>query len=148
MPRLLAAYPDRFRSRWLGAASLAGFAVFAYLTRSAEGHRYLDVPLIMFAFTLCLYTIAAAPWLPLSRFFVLLGTYSFSLYLFHEAYFELLKSWGLLVPHRLASVAYALLFFPLFLLVCVMVEKGFTFWRREFINLFSWRGRAVEDIES
>jgi len=51
---------------------------------------------------------------------------------------------GLLLPpdpagsliDKLAAPAWTLLFFPVFVLVCVLVEKAFAFWRREFMKQF------------
>ncbi|MHB8159622.1 MAG: acyltransferase family protein [Thermoleophilia bacterium] len=144
IPGLLAAYPGRFNKWWLGVASLAGFLSFVWLTWLPEGNHYLAVPLILFAFTLSLYAVAANPRLPLTPVFVLLGSYSFSLYLFHDAFFTLLKNKGLLLPpdfsgsliDKLVAPAWTLLFFPVFVLVCILVEKAFAFWSREFMKQF------------
>jgi peptidoglycan/LPS O-acetylase OafA/YrhL len=79
---------------------------------------------IVSCFALCAMMIAVRPPLPLGRVFILLGTCSYSLFLFHLGFYRLLELVGINVPDSRASIAYTLLLSPLLIIFCVWLEKG------------------------
>jgi len=88
------------------------------------GSHYLIVPIFLLsAVFFCLTMISNPPELPLSRVFVLIGTYTYSLYLFHHNYYGLLSRVGWIDKGNVATVVVAIVLFPIFFLLCYGLEN-------------------------
>ncbi len=136
IPPLIASYPGKFRNGYAALVSLAGYLLFAVLTRFPSDQSFKTIPFMLFNFSLCLYAVSIRPPLPFSRFVGLLGKYSLTLFLFHSAYFELLKYLGILRIHYLMGALMTLLFFPVFIACCIIIQKFFMRGYRAFISWY------------
>ncbi len=79
--------------------------------------------LILSSTTLVLLFLTAHPSLPLRRSVTALGKHSYSLYLFHMFYYELLHRIGIINQHSARSVVITIFLFPLFLGGCMIIDK-------------------------
>lgn len=128
---LLIRYVKPFVNYYVTLAFFAAFLLSMYLVRDELFTiPYMSSQLLLFPLFLisvsgfCLSAIAANQKLPLSRAFAYLGTYSFTLYLFHWQYFVLLEKFGLLnFPEWLNAMVTAA-FFPVLLGACVILQKA------------------------
>ena len=128
---LLNRYVKPYVNNHVTLAFLVAFLLSIYLVRDEFFTvPYLSSQLLLFPLFLisvsgfCLSAIAANRTLPLSRTFAYLGTYSFTLYLFHWQYFALLEKFGLLnFPEWLNAMVTAA-FFPVLLGACVILQKA------------------------
>lgn len=118
---------------WLGARLRSSYSLYSLLSVSLAVFlvsilarfelKYYPM-FIVSCFALCAMMIAVRPPLPLGRVFILLGTCSYSLFLFHLGFYRLLELVGINVPDSRASIAYTLLLSPLLIIFCVWLEKG------------------------
>jgi peptidoglycan/LPS O-acetylase OafA/YrhL len=86
--------------------------------------KYINPFFILSAFVFCFLMILTKPRLVLARILILLGTYSYSIYLFHVFFYQGLGAIGALKPgNELKSIGFLILAFPLYLLACILTEK-------------------------
>lgn len=64
--------------------------------------------------------------LPFARTMCLAGTYSFSIYLFHPAFYQTLVALGLLTRRSVAGTYITIALLPLFVIACILIERGYT----------------------
>ena len=103
------------------------FSLFVYFTRQRNmgfpgAERVFAPLLVLSALAFCFCVLSYLPAFPLIKPLVWLGTYSYSLYLFHLDYFFLLNRVGLTAKGTFMSLVPALICFPLFCLFCYGVE--------------------------
>ena len=106
-------------------ASFLVFWVMVHFTRLQyfELSYYLALFFILSTFGFCYLMIAIKPRLILGRILILLGTYSYAIYLFHISLYDALESLGALEYGLWTSVVYVLVAFPIFVLACILAEK-------------------------
>lgn len=122
LPFAVARYGERSRRSWLLLAlSLAALLLSFYLGRF--GIRIYPL-FVASTIAFCLMMIIVRPPLPLGRLIILLGTCSYTLYMFHRVFFMLLDEAGLTVDGSRASILYTLLLSPLLVLFCVFLERS------------------------
>jgi len=129
IPSIIADHPYRFNSKTLLLVSLASFLALVYWTREADtlftNSAIHIAPLFVIGTAFfCLCIISTAPILIFRRIIILIGTYSYSLFLFHTAFFIILARSGIITEANLQSTILTLLLFPLFLLGCMVLEKS------------------------
>ncbi|MHB0914382.1 MAG: acyltransferase family protein [Thermoleophilia bacterium] len=121
LPAVAARYGERLRRSWsLLALSLAALLLSFYLGRF--GVRIYPLFLVG-TLSFCLMMVVIRPPLPLGRLIILLGTCSYTLYMFHRVFFMLLDEAGLTVDGSRASIVYTLLLSPLLVMFCVFLER-------------------------
>lgn len=93
------------------------------ITPSPTLSKYIAPLFLLSAFALCLSAIWGNVKLPLMRIIALVGTYSYSVYLFHIVFYTALAHAGVIVVLSRKSVVYTAFLFPVFLLACILAEK-------------------------
>lgn len=73
-------------------------------------------------FAFCLAMVSTGPPVPFRRSLVFCGACSYSIYLFHRAFFGLLATMGLVQDGSRRSVVYTLALMPVFILLCCLIE--------------------------
>ncbi|MFH1447857.1 MAG: acyltransferase [Candidatus Micrarchaeota archaeon] len=90
---------------------------------------FLCAPLLVYSFLI------SKEKLPFANFFALLGTYSYSIYLFHYYYMQLMGGVGFIQMDSVVSILLVILLFPLFLSICMASEEAFS--RKNFLKLWN-----------
>lgn len=126
-PPILALYKPKSKNMGFLVLLFIFFFITLYYNRNQfETLGTYVAPLyIISVVVLCLYIISINPILPIKRLFVLLGNYSYSLYLFHFLYYKSFSKLGVLKAGDLPGIIITLLLLPLFVLGCVVIEKSF-----------------------
>lgn len=122
LPNIIAVAPRAPANRILALLSFALFFVTVYYTRFRFG-IYVAPFFILSTFATCLYAILWNPKPPLARILILLGIYSYSIFLFHIFFYQALKKLGIIQYGDPQSVIFMLLLLPIFILICIITEK-------------------------
>lgn len=125
MPNLLSI---RFRMPAQWAILPLSFLIF-WVTVHYTRFQYFELSLyiaplfILSTVAFCYFMIFVRPRLVLGKLLILLGTYSYSVYLFHLSLYDALEAIGVVEQGRWAGVIFVLLALPPFLIACILVEK-------------------------
>lgn len=121
IPYLVSKYQDKVNKTAFILISLAGFLLAVHFGRS--GLRFHPL-FVLSSFAFCLSMISRSPKLPLGKFVNVIGRNSFSLYLFHRAFFVVLAGAGIISTGSKAGIFYMLLLSPALIGFCVILERG------------------------
>lgn len=129
LPDLISRYKTTFTSRIICLISFVLFLFFVWSTRRSVRLFYSDKSslgpfFVISLFAFCYYMIKTTPPLPFKRMLVLLGNYSYSIYLFHLLFYKIIYKFGVIKYGSLQSIIFTLLLFPIFFLTCVILENG------------------------
>ncbi|MDM8000108.1 MAG: acyltransferase family protein [Dehalococcoidia bacterium] len=91
----------------------------------------------------CLSAIGGNRCLPLSGIIALVGTYSYSVYLFHLIFYFALQRAGIAERESFASIILIVLLLPIFFFVCLVAEKAST---SACDRLMAWTGRVFRRL--
>ena len=83
--------------------------------------------ILLFAASACYFChcfLSAKKDIILIKAIVLVGTYSYSVYLFHICYYKILSMVGLIKEQSVLSAALTVVLFPLFFILCIGIEKA------------------------
>jgi peptidoglycan/LPS O-acetylase OafA/YrhL len=138
LPNLLAGYHDKFTNKTIALISFFLFLLMVFYTRMPM--QYVPPFFVISAVSFCCYFISISSRMIFRRTFVLLGCYSYALYLFHIFFFSLLHKLGVIRNGSLTSVLITMLVFPLFLFGCAMIEKNTSNVMRSF---YQWQTNVL-----
>lgn len=130
---LLIHYVRPYVNNYVTLAFFVSFLLSMYFARdeffkvSIFSSQLLLFPLFLISVScFCLSAISANRVLPLNRAIAFLGVYSLAIYLFHWQYFVLLEKIGLINSSVWLSTAATIALFPIFLIVCVALQRSAT----------------------
>ena len=124
------AYGRRLKNPLVMGLSAAFFLVMVYFIRfPSQVFTYSEIYLVpaffVSVFFVCLGAVINQPRLPLETFFGLLGKHSYTIYLFHYQFLLGLSYIGLFNPtDHGRSIVVVLLLSPLFLLLCIGIDRA------------------------
>ncbi len=129
VPSIIENHRARLDNGILAAASFVFFLASVYWTREADtlfpsSAIYIAPLFVTGTVFFCLCVISTTPLLIFRRTVVLMGAYSYSLFLFHTVFFIILSRYEIIKGADLRSITLILLLFPVFLLGCIMLEKS------------------------
>jgi peptidoglycan/LPS O-acetylase OafA/YrhL len=102
------------------------FMLFLHLTRIDYEAWATKLSSIVFIFAACVMSIlfiGSRTYLPCSKTICLLGKNSYALYLFHISYYYLLFNMQVITSDKVKGALYTIIFFPIFLACCIVIEK-------------------------
>lgn len=123
MPSIISESPHKFADTIMALLSFALFLITVHYVRFYDFSTYVAPFFILSAFTSCLFVISRNPKLPLARILRLMGSYSYSIYLFHVFFYFTLERLGIIQYGDLKSIVFTLLLLPVFILICIIIEK-------------------------
>ncbi len=146
IPPIISNVRQNSSKRALASLSFILFIAFIHYTRMPNmliphSEKYFSPLFILCAFVFCLLMIITNPKLPIRKVFSLLGNYSYSLYLFHIPFYIILAKLGLMQHGPFQSTMLTILFFPLFLIFCITLEKTLD-WTIKHIHQLKLRARS------
>lgn len=139
IPSLVSENKDTYADKTL---TLSLLLVFVMLVFHLHGIKRADVLtyrtanflapfFIISAFGFCLFFIATKPRLPFKKIILLLGTYSYSLYLLHYLFYKSLYNIEIIKKASVQGTVTTIVLFPIFLSICVLIEKGLNYSTRQ-----------------
>lgn len=128
IPSLVLNEDNRNTNKYLTVLFFLLFVTAVYYTRQRDmlflhSAIYLLPLFIISSFVFCLFFISVKPSIPLRKPIILIGTYSYSVYLLHHFYYEILARLGIIKYASLLGLVLTILLFPVFLLICAGTEK-------------------------
>ena len=128
IPSLVSSEPGKFANKILATVMFFVFAIALFYTRHLgmlfpDSEKYFAFLFVISSFAFCLFAISSNTVPPLRKTFVLLGAHSYPLYLFHHSFYNILSKVGILKYRSLQGTVIMILLFPVFVLVCIAVEK-------------------------
>lgn len=127
MPLIIAKHQSQLNDKLFVLFFFFFFVILVYYTRKENmlfnnSAIHLAPLFITVIFIFCLYAIATNPPLFLKGPVIAMGTYSYSLYLFHPVFYKSLAKLGIIKHGSLQSIILTLFLFPTFLLACLISE--------------------------
>jgi peptidoglycan/LPS O-acetylase OafA/YrhL len=123
LPSIISVTPYMLANRSLALLSFTLFLVTVYYTRFSLFWLYVGPFFILSTFATCFFIILRNPRLPLAKILILLGTYSYSIYLLHPFFYKALEELDIIQHGDLKNIVFTLLSLPVFILICVITEK-------------------------
>ncbi|MCK4752391.1 MAG: acyltransferase [Planctomycetes bacterium] len=129
IPGIIPSEPGKFANKILAAVMFFIFAIALFYTRHTgmifpNSEKYFAFLFVISSFAFCLFSISSNTVPPLRRIFILLGTHSYPLYLFHHSFYAILSKVGILKYRSLQGTVLMILLFPVFVLICIAIEKA------------------------
>ncbi len=124
MPNLIRGFPRR--PPWvLLPVSLSLFLILLHFTRFQyfELSRYLAPLFVLSTLALCSLVILVKPRLVFGKVLILVGTYSYSVYLFHVSFYQVLERIGGQEFGPWIGIVFVFLALPPFLILCILLER-------------------------
>ena len=151
MPELIRIYGERMKSWVVFFISFFSMIVLSYMLRYnvlvlQRDQLLLETGYYSSIFFFAWSTIVVEPHLPMKRLVGLLGRHSYSLYIFHPLWFQVLILVELFQRRLPISLTIVLALFPLFLWFCVLSERRSGLLRKRFWE-FSRRRSGPETEE-
>lgn len=124
LPSLVEGNRHKLGNTFLALLSFALFLVMVHYTRPYLSlSEYIAPIFILSAFAFCLFTISRNPKLPFAKILIFMGTYTYSIFLFHVFFYQALGEVGLVNYGDPKSIIFMLLLLPVFILICAVIEK-------------------------
>lgn len=127
LPSIISRYQNKFNDKRLLYISLIFFLLAINFNRNTFEitATYIAPLLIISALSFCLCLIAINPKLPLKKIFIVLGNYSYSVYLFHLFFYKSLFKLGVIKYGWYPGIFITLILLPIFIYCCMILEKSF-----------------------
>lgn len=124
----------------MGFIAFPVFAIVVFMTSErdmlfANSTMYLYPLLLFSAFFMVLLSMTKKPRLPFARLLVIPGEYSYPMYLFNLVFLGVLADLHILKNENWRSPLLLIIFLPIYLALCVVLQKAYDFLHRSFSRI-------------
>lgn len=147
IPSLLSENNDKYVDKTLAWSLLLVFLMLVFYIHgikrahvlTSRSANLLAPFFIISAFGFCLFFIATKPGLLFKRTIVLIGTYSYSLYLLHYLFYRFLYNIEIIKKASVQATVIVIVLFPVFFSICVLIEKSLNFSTRQLWKILNMK---------